>query len=104
MISTTLSADLVEVYTTYKKNTNEILEWLLCAGTKGKVKIDRSDRRSFVFTAGELRFLADKVIEERIFVPDTILRAFRLTIEARETMSCYYQKLNQSKNLSLIHI
>jgi len=55
-------------------------------------------RRSIVASVAELRYLADRVMEEAVFVPDTVLRAFRLTLEARETMSRYYQSVTQGKD------
>ncbi|KAI9705500.1 MAG: hypothetical protein M1836_006255 [Candelina mexicana] len=94
---------LYELYSSYKKGTRTITEWLVAHGS-----VDGANR-SWVVTVRDLVQLADNVKRKSIEVPITVASTMRDTIEARAQLSHYftslkgiYEKLCKSrKNVSV---
>ena len=85
LIDKTLTADLYEVFLSYKKATTKVERWLA-------VNSDRSDNKVRL-TISEMQEAAHYICSKRIEVPDVIYYAFDKAITARAEVTNHFRGL-----------
>ena len=105
--STKLPADLTYAYAAYKKGTAKIVKWLRSAATPAFIPCSpqpppspiavrtniATDCGHYALTLDDIRALADYVVTHAITVPEEVLYSFHNTLEARDCMTCWYQRV-----------